>query len=735
MHSQRFDLEGNRQDIAPHSGEHNVQGRHQYGTGMHLFSPTGFLDGEYMHRTYWVFGKSWASGAGGYHRAGAYAPAGRLMAFDESRIYGYGRHPVYYKWSTPLEYELFCVEKYPASDKIEYHWSNKSMPVLVQAMVLADRTLFIAGSADVANEEDAFDYWSADPNDPNTDTTIPAKLDEQDAVLENLRGGLLTVVDTADGNSTAEHNLESLPIWDGMVAANGRLYLALQNGKVICLEGSNYPPVVDAGDNQTVYPRAAATLAPDIADDGLPLTDPCDPNSDPVGVTARWTKVTGPGDVDFADPCSANTTATFSQWGAYTLRVTTSDGEARYHDDVDISVSRPGDLDRDYDVDIFDVELLVAHWLSPECAPENDWCGGADQSAGGEVALEDYSITAANWFAGVYPAPPQDLAAEAGDTLISLSWAENTETDLAGYNIYRSTAPGSGYTRLNELLLTEPNFIDSNAVSMLTYYYTVTACDMYGFESDFSSEISSGAGPQPAVKYVAGLGVRTTGLYVTKWLDQAGSNDAAQTDSESRPVLASRAINMQPAVAFDGTGQHLDVGDSDDINTGGPYSAKTLVVVFKTSSDITSRQVIWEQGGGVRGLNIYLDAGSLYINGWNTGEDEPQWGPTGLNTPVLRDHPYVATLVMDAGSGLFEGFVNGSSIGVSEGIGRLYGHSNDCALGHVEGASKFHDLTNNNGPANFLGMIAEFYHFNKVLAPSDRETLESLLMDKYAIAF
>ncbi|MHC4745290.1 MAG: outer membrane protein assembly factor BamB family protein, partial [Planctomycetota bacterium] len=76
MHSQRFDLEGNRQDIAPHSGDHNVQGRHQYGTGMHLFSPTGFLDGEYMHRTYWVFGKSWCSGAGGYHRAGAYAPAG-----------------------------------------------------------------------------------------------------------------------------------------------------------------------------------------------------------------------------------------------------------------------------------------------------------------------------------------------------------------------------------------------------------------------------------------------------------------------------------------------------------------------------------------------------------------------------------------------------------------------------------------------------------------------------------
>jgi len=487
MHSQRFDLEGNRQDIPPYSGDHNEQGAHQYGVGMHLFSPTGFLDGSYMHRTYWVFGKSWASGAGGYHRAGRFAPAGRIMAFDDSRIYGYGRLPVYYKWSTPLEYELFSVEKYPKSQSIEYHWTGNALPMLVRAMVLADRTLFIAGPPDVVDEEEAFDFWSADPNDPGTDANIPYKLAEQDAALAGERGALLWAVCTADGNSIARHHIEALPVWDGMVAANGRIYLSLENGKVVCLAGSNYPPVIDAGPDQSVYPKAGAVLDPNIADDGLPLSDPCDPNSTPLGISARWTKVAGPGDVNFADPCAANTTAEFSQWGQYTLRVTAFDGGAPYYDEINVSVSRPGDVDRDNDVDLFDLDLLVAQWLQPACEASNDWCSGADQSAGGDVALDDYTITADNWLAGVYPAPPQDLAAEPSDSAITLNWAENSEPDLAGYNIYRSLSPGSGYTCLNESLLCEPQYSDTGLTNCLTYYYAVTAADTYGFESALSS--------------------------------------------------------------------------------------------------------------------------------------------------------------------------------------------------------------------------------------------------------
>jgi outer membrane protein assembly factor BamB len=730
MRSQRFDLEGNRQQIPPYSGDHAEQGSQQYGVGMHLFSPTGFLDDSYMHRTYWVFGRSWASGAGGYYQAGKFAPAGRMMAFDNSRIYGFGRLPVYYKWSTPLEYEIFCMEKFPASQSIEYRWSKQSPPILVQAMALADKTLFIAGAPDVVDEEEAFDYWSADPNDPDTDANMPAKLQEQDAALENQRGGLLLAVYTADGNSLAQYSLESLPVWDGMAAANGRLYMSMQNGKVRCFTGGNYPPVVDAGPDQNIYPKAKALLDAAITDDGLPRSDPCDPNSAPIGVTARWTKLDGPGEVAFADPCAAATTATFSEWGKYTLRITTFDGGAPYYDDINVSVFRPGDLDRDGDVDIFDLEILVSEWLNAECDPSNEWCSGADQTAGGSVTLPDYTITAAHWLAGVYPAAPQGLAAAPGANVISLSWAGNAEADLAGYNVYRSLSPGAGYTRINESLLTAPQYSDTNVTNCLNYFYTVTAQDNYGFESAFSNEILANAGPQAVMKLVGGIGVKTVGAYVSNWQDQANSNDATQAVTENRPIWAWSAINGRPAVDFFGADNHLDVADSADINTGGPYFAKTLIIVFKTSSDTTSRQVIWEQGGGSRGLNFYLDSGSLYINGWNTPQGEPQWGPTGLSAPVSAHTAYVATLVLNAGAGTFEGCVNGASIGSVQGVNQLYGHSDDCALGHVEGATKFHDGATK-GPADFAGQVAEFYQYNRVLPTADRQTLETALMSQY----
>ncbi|MEJ2081404.1 MAG: hypothetical protein P8Y94_04345, partial [Acidobacteriota bacterium] len=32
---------------------------------------------------------------------------------------------------------------------------------------------------------------------------------------------------------------------------------------------------------------------------------------------------------------------------------------------------------------------------------------------------------------------------------VTLHWDPNSESDLAGYNVYRSNTPGSGYSKLN----------------------------------------------------------------------------------------------------------------------------------------------------------------------------------------------------------------------------------------------------------------------------------------------
>ena len=747
MRSQRFalqrfgrlDVQPIREQIPPHSGNHIEQGSQQYGQGVHLFSPFGFLDGTWFHRSYWVFGRSYASGAGGYYQAGRYAPAGRILVFDDSCVYGFGRQPQYFKWTTPLEYQLFAAEKFPDSQSIEYRWAKGSLPLMARAMVLAGKTLFIAGPKDVVDEEEAFDHWA---NDPNADPNIPAKLGEQDAALEDQYGALLWAVSTSDGNELARYNLESLPVWDGMAAANGRLYVSMKNGKVQCLVGANYPPIVDAGEDLSVYPMAATVLDATVTDDGFPKVDPCEPGSDPIGVTTNWTKSDGPGQVSFGDPCVVETTAWFSQWGEYTLRLTAFDGGTSYYDDINISVLRPGDLDCDKDVDAFDLGKLAAQWLG-ECNVLNDWCSGADQTASGSVSFGDYAVVASNWLSGVHPAAPENLAAVPGDSRISLDWDDNAESDLAGYNVYRrdglaareymaGMAAPPGYVRINESLLADSEYVDTSAVNYRTYYYIVTAEDIFGYESAYADEVSACPGIQPVMKLLGGIGVTTSGTEVTHWADQAKNNDARQDTADDRPALMSSAFNGEPAIDFDGSGEHLDVADSDDINMGGPYSGKTLVVVFKTGSNLTSRQVIWEQGGGVRGLSFYLDSGNLYINGWNLEQTETQWGPTGLNKPVSANTAYVATLVLNAGAGTFEGFVNGASMGAVGDIARLHSHSNDCAFGHVEGATKFHDGSNG-GPANFAGQIAEFHQYNEVLPGSEHRMLESALKNKYGI--
>ncbi|KKM85644.1 hypothetical protein LCGC14_1286940, partial [marine sediment metagenome] len=62
---------------------------------------------------YWMFGSQYVSGWCGFFLAGKAAPAGRILVFDEEKVYGFGRKPKYFSWTTPIEHHLFAADKMP----------------------------------------------------------------------------------------------------------------------------------------------------------------------------------------------------------------------------------------------------------------------------------------------------------------------------------------------------------------------------------------------------------------------------------------------------------------------------------------------------------------------------------------------------------------------------------------------------------------------------------------------
>jgi len=74
---------------------------------------------------------------------------------------------------------------------------------------------------------------------------------------------------------------------------------------------------------------------------------------------------------------------------------------------------------------------------------------------------------------------------------VALSWTASTSA-VVGYNVYRSTTIGSGYSKINSSLVAGLTYTDSSTLqSSTTYYYVTTAVDSSGNESTFSNPASA----------------------------------------------------------------------------------------------------------------------------------------------------------------------------------------------------------------------------------------------------
>jgi outer membrane protein assembly factor BamB len=235
--------------------------------GRHVFSTAGFLDDGWYNRTFWMNSDIWP----GFYLANQASKSGQLLVFDKSNTYAIktfwtrNRHsPMFFPatkgyllvadandnepilvgrdkgqaidWLPAFNMSRGGNDKgkkfgpnvgsapqvsepgaytYNKDKGIGYSRTRPPrwavwVPIRVKAMVSATDKLFVAGAPD-----------TLDPEDPL-------------AALEGRAGGLLRAVSKTDGKKLAEYKLKSPPVLDGLITANGKLYIATRDGKLTC---------------------------------------------------------------------------------------------------------------------------------------------------------------------------------------------------------------------------------------------------------------------------------------------------------------------------------------------------------------------------------------------------------------------------------------------------------------------------------------------------------------------
>ncbi len=176
-------------------------------TGKRLITTGGFLDDTFNEGTYWTQGERWP---GWDRRMGDVDYYGQLLVFDDRTVYGIHvmeRNIRVRRGFTPGEdgYRLFALSHGGGRDR----WSVR-VPVLARGMVLTEDVLFLAGIPDVVPEDDPF------------------------GAFEGRKGGRLRAVSAGSGEKIIEIELDAPPVFDGLSAADGRLYMSGTDGSIIC---------------------------------------------------------------------------------------------------------------------------------------------------------------------------------------------------------------------------------------------------------------------------------------------------------------------------------------------------------------------------------------------------------------------------------------------------------------------------------------------------------------------
>jgi hypothetical protein len=241
--------------------------------------------------------------------------------------------------------------------------------------------------------------------------------------------------------------------------------------------GSNQPPVVAAGSDQTItLPTNSVALTGTAIDDGLP--------SPPGALTYSWSVVSGPGPVTFSAPTTLSSVATFTTAGTYTLRLSVSDSAMTSAADVHVTVN-PAVGGISVTMSPSRGGLAVGQSLAVTANVQNDvGNAGVTWSASGNgcSASACGSFTSVTTTSATYVAPPA-----AGIYTI---------TATSALDVTRSVSASFGITDLRGVL-TYHNNLSRDGTNTREYALTTSAVTTTTFGKLFSCQADGAIYAQP----------------------------------------------------------------------------------------------------------------------------------------------------------------------------------------------------------------------------------------------
>ena len=186
------------------------------------------------------------------------------------------------------------------------------------------------------------------------------------------------------------------------------------------------------------------------------------------------------------------------------------------------------------------------------------------------------------------------------DQQVELSWNANSEPDLAGYNLYRSTSlpvSTSGTALNGATLLTTTNYLDTGVTNDTTYYYVLTAVDSEGHASPATPAIAATPGESVGtaltltassqyVTFGAAPALGAPNFTVELWFRRTGAGVGVTTGGDgiasAIPLVtkgrSESGVDMNYFLGIDATSGRLvaDFEDTADA-TNHPVTGTTLI--------------------------------------------------------------------------------------------------------------------------------------------------------------